>query len=107
MALVECPNCSKRISNRAAQCSHCGFDLHSVSEDKLQRIKRIKAIEKQQKLMTYSFLALLLFVAGFAITYLGDSETYPWMPVAGQAASATGFVWYIAIRAWTIWLKRK
>lgn len=36
MALINCPNCGKEVSNRAASCPSCGYDLSVLheSEDK-------------------------------------------------------------------------
>ncbi|MCB7038990.1 zinc ribbon domain-containing protein [Eggerthella sinensis] len=32
MSLVECPECGKEISDKAASCIHCGYPLHGEKE---------------------------------------------------------------------------
>lgn len=31
MALIECPECSKEVSDTAETCTHCGFSLETAS----------------------------------------------------------------------------
>ncbi len=33
MALINCPNCGKQISEKATKCIHCDFELNKKSED--------------------------------------------------------------------------
>lgn len=32
MALIKCPECSKEISDKSKQCTHCGFPLPTVED---------------------------------------------------------------------------
>ena len=38
MALINCPECNKKISSAAASCPHCGFPMHQPSQSPEQEI---------------------------------------------------------------------
>jgi len=78
-----------------------------MDEQKLETHRAIEAIKRQQRMMTMSFVALLMFIGGFALMYVGDEQIYPWIPTVATALSAIGFVAYIALRAWAIFAPRK
>jgi|ERR1700688_3634587 len=40
MALIECPECQRQISDKAAACPHCGHPIATVSEYELSDLKR-------------------------------------------------------------------
>ena len=107
MALVECPICSKRISSRATECSHCGHDLSQLSEGQKEARRAITSIKKQQRLMTQSFIAMLVFCTGVLSFFLGDHEAKPWLPLASQLLGVTGLVWYLALRCFMVVQKVK
>lgn len=33
MALIKCPECGKKISNKAKQCIHCGYPLNEIENE--------------------------------------------------------------------------
>ena len=69
MAVINCPSCKKKISDKAKSCSHCNLVIAGVDQEQLQNIKQINAINLQQSLMTHSFIAMLLFCGGFLFFY--------------------------------------
>ena len=56
MAVINCPSCKKKISDKAKTCSHCDIELGSIDEDKLAAIRQTNLIQKSQKLMNHSFI---------------------------------------------------
>lgn len=107
MALVECPICTKRISSLAKECQHCGNDLTQLSDGQKEARRSIAKIKKQQRLMTQSFIAMLVFCSGVLGYFLGDHQTYPWLPLASQIVGVTGLVWYLALRCFMVVQKVK
>lgn len=102
MALVECPICSKRISSRASECQHCGGQLNTLSEGQKAARRDIITFNKQQRLLTQSFIAMLVFCAGVLGYFLGDHQRYTWLPLASQIVGVTGLVWYVAVRCFMV-----
>ncbi|MDN4503303.1 zinc-ribbon domain-containing protein [Alteromonadaceae bacterium BrNp21-10] len=106
MALTNCPSCNKKISDKAKECSHCGFAIGSATEDDVRRKKVLNRVHKSQQLMTQSMIAMLMFIGGMGMMFWGDvdkgSTQYKW----AMFAAFVGFVWYIVNRIRGIWLKK-
>lgn len=69
MALINCPECNKEISDKVINCPHCGYPL--VSEAQLKKNSATNLAEKvikKKKAIIISLLAVLGFVA-ILITY--------------------------------------
>lgn len=107
MAIISCPVCEQRVSNKSAVCPKCKTDLTSATPEKLSAQHRDKMLRQSQSLMNQSMLALLLFLAGFGILYWWQPTTGSYNEYVSTAAIALGFCWYVVCRARIIWLKRK
>ncbi|MBW8190689.1 zinc ribbon domain-containing protein [Neiella marina] len=107
MALVDCALCSKKISSKAKSCPHCKADFENLTQGQLDARRDIAKIKRSQSLMTQSFVAMLLFCTGVLMYFLGDHETYIWMPLAGQIVGVTGLVWYLSMRIFMVVQKVK
>ncbi len=107
MAIISCPVCDQRISNKATECPKCKTDLTAATPEKLAAKHRDKMLRQSQSLMNQSMLALLLFLAGFGILYWWQPENGSYNEYVSTAAIALGFCWYVVCRARIIWLKRK
>ena len=49
MAVINCPKCRKKISDKAKTCQHCGIELNGINEEQLHNIKKVNLIEASQK----------------------------------------------------------
>jgi len=107
MAVINCPSCSKKISSKATVCDHCQINLENIDEEKLANMKRIALINESQKMMTLSFIALLLFCGGFLFFYWQNAQIGTWEYVASVTSAIVGFILYIFTRVKLILLKRK
>jgi len=106
MALVDCPSCSKKISDKAQSCQHCDFTLGTVNADDIARKKSLNIYLKNQNVQTQSMIAMLLFVAGFGFMYWGAAEPGGLQHNLAIGLALIGFVWYIINRVRLIILKR-
>jgi len=105
MAIINCPQCAKSISDKHKECPHCNLDMTNMSEEKLQSLGKIKHLKNSQTLMTHQFVAMLLFLAGcFSYYTLEDKESPQF--VLAQASIVVGFLWYIVNRIRIIISKR-
>ena len=105
MAVINCPGCKKKISDKARSCSHCELDLQNVDEEKLETLNKINTINKSQQLMTHSFIAMLLFCGGFLFMYKMPSES--WQHSLATVSTVVGFIMYIVVRIMLVFNKRK
>ena len=107
MALIDCPKCKKKISSKVKECQHCGVNLANLDAEGITKLGKVSLIEKQQKIMTQSFIAMLLFCGGFLFTFWQNPETGSIQQITAITSTVVGFVWYIINRLRLIVLKRK
>jgi hypothetical protein len=91
MAVVNCPGCNKKISDKAKSCNHCQVDLSGVDADKLARLSRESLINKTQRLMNYSFVAMLMFCGGFLFMFWDNVTPGSWQQTLAIVCTAIGF----------------
>jgi hypothetical protein len=107
MAVIKCPSCKQKISDKAKSCTHCLFDLSGMDAEKMATIKQVDYVKKSQSLMNHSFIAMLLFCGGFlALFYREDVSADDWQHNAALASTIAGFVLYLVTRVRLIMLKR-
>jgi hypothetical protein len=98
MAIIQCPNCSKKISSVSSLCPHCGFQRGDVDEEQLQEFKRRKLRDHLYHLKMTSYLVMTLFLAAFG-WYWWESSDFQRQPSAGPVALlAIGALAYLVIR---------
>lgn len=107
MAVINCPGCKKKISDKAKSCNHCDLDLSALDSDKLAGLNRVNLINKTQRLMNYSFIAMLLFCGGFLFMFWDNVQPGSWQHNLAMVSAIIGFVMYIIIRAMLLFTKRK
>lgn len=106
MAVINCPSCKKKISDKAKTCSHCDIPIADIDPEKMAFIKQTNAIKQQQSLMTHSFIAMLLFCGGFLFFYLQDAQPNTVEYFASIGSAVIGFILYIVTRVRLLLLKR-
>ena len=106
MAVINCPACKNKISDKAKECSHCQLDLTELDAEKISQIKRVSAVEQSQKLMNHSFVAMLLFCGGFLFLYSQNAQPGSWEYIISIASTVVGFILYIVTRVRLLLIKR-
>jgi len=106
MAVISCPSCKKKVSDKAKTCSHCRSEIAGIDQEKLAFIRQTNAIKQQQSLMTHSFIAMLLFCGGFLFFYLKDAQSGTIEYNASIASTVLGFILYLVTRVRLLLLKR-
>ncbi|MEW6991560.1 hypothetical protein AADZ91_12825 [Colwelliaceae bacterium 6441] len=106
MAVINCPSCRKKISDKATTCSHCQIDLVNLDEEKLALNRQVSKIHKSQRIMTWSFIAMLMFCGGFLFFYWKNVQPGTWQYYLSVGSTILGFFIYIITRVQLILLKR-
>lgn len=107
MAVINCPSCKKKISDKAKSCGHCNLELSELDDEKRTSLSRVNLINKTQRLMNYSFIAMLLFCGGFLFMFWNNVQPGSWQHNAAMVTAFIGFIMYIIIRAMLVFTKRK
>ncbi len=98
MALVNCPACSKRISNKSTVCPHCQSSINAVDDSAHeQAIYRVRW-KKSQRRQYLSFFTLLMFLIGTVFYWMGMDDPDHWHAVVGKILLAAGFIGYAVLR---------
>ncbi|MCC2615432.1 hypothetical protein LJ739_04160 [Aestuariibacter halophilus] len=106
MALIDCPACSKKISDKAPSCQHCGFAVGEASSEDIARKQSLQKFQKVHSIQNQSLVAMLLFVAGFGFMYWGGTRPGDVQHTAAIACSVVGFCWYVVNRVRLVFAKR-
>jgi hypothetical protein len=106
MAVINCPSCKKKISDKTKSCEHCEIDLTTFDPEKISSLKRVSTVATSQQLMNHSFIAMLLFCGGFLFLYSQDAQRGTWEYIAAIASTILGFILYIITRVRLLLTKR-
>lgn len=97
MALMNCPACRKRMSNKATTCPHCNFTLTGAPEQ-VEEIARRQRERARRQLQMHSMIAMTLFAAGALMVLMGSMQTEGWQSWAGKLVLLLGFGFYLVTR---------
>ncbi|MEN1726897.1 MAG: zinc ribbon domain-containing protein [Pseudomonadota bacterium] len=106
MALIRCPNCQARISNKVTVCPHCeyvlGTDLFMESEKMAtRRYKR-----QRYHALNWSYVGLTLLVFGAIWWWLVEPQGWVMPPpLTAVTMVIIGAILYTLARGWMLWLK--
>lgn len=107
MAVINCPQCNNKISDKAKTCANCHLVLDELDTEQLTTIRRVNTIQKSQRIMTFSFIAMLFFCGGFLYYYAKNVQPGTLEYYLSTGAILVGFVSYIVTRIQLLILKRK
>lgn len=97
MSIVNCPQCNKKISDKAKSCPHCQVDT-DMDEEKRERLAAVNRAQTIKSLSTQSMMALILALAGFYVMYFQNPEPESIQLLLSQVAFGAGFIWYVGVR---------
>jgi len=106
MALIRCPHCHNRISDRMQACPHCDEALVELSAEEQARLISRRYKRQRYRALNVSYLGLTFLVIGAIWWWLVEPQgwTMP-PPVVAMALVMVGAVVYVLARAWMLWLK--
>ena len=106
MALVDCPSCNKKTSDKAKTCPHCDFKIGDATSEDIERKQSLQRFKKLASIQNQSLLAMLIFVASFGFMYWGGTRPGDLQHNLAILGAVVGFVWYLVNRARIGYIKR-
>ncbi|CAN5323071.1 zinc ribbon domain-containing protein [soil metagenome] len=106
MALVDCPDCNRRVSSRAEICAHCGAPIAGAGVDDFRATRHAGSSRSRARLKLQLLTALTLFVLGacwliFENLDPGESNRlFPGLLTVG------GLIWYAIVRL-LLWVRSR
>lgn len=107
MAIISCPYCQQKVSDKAAVCGKCGGNLADVSPEQLERFSRDKRLAQSQNLNNQAMIALVIFLGSFCWYYYRVPEQDSLELHAVNACMVLGCLWYVVTKARIVLFKRK
>jgi len=107
MALINCSECKKEVSDKAASCPHCGAPIFIARESKAAGALLTTVQETSKKLKAHKVIASLMFWFGIGWVIVDTNAIVrPGESIAAPAMTSIGLLWYIVTR-FRIWWHHK
>jgi len=102
MALVQCPECKKEVSDRAEKCPNCAYPLQDTNsgkqDDDVMTIELTsKALKKQM------VFAVLFLLASFLIVIVASVNCIEALGYFGLICAVASVIWMIVIKVRKWW----
>ena len=108
MALINCTECKKEISNTAISCPHCGASIKTEKNTVFSNLDTITIQQTSKKLKIHTIYSILIIIIGFILNIksqlLGTFAIY--IAIVGQVFILIGLFWLIITRL-RIWWNHK
>lgn len=107
MALIDCPSCGKKMSNKAPSCPSCGFSA-TASPDEQDRLRSRKASDRFRRQQMLQMLAVLILLVGGILWWFGSTgsgERAATMLAIGQTLLVAAILLYAFARGAMLWDK--
>lgn len=74
MALIQCPDCGKKVSSEAEKCVRCGFPLQNISHEQYKQafeknIEERKALNRQNAKIQLIWLVIFSLIIAILVWY--------------------------------------
>ncbi len=102
MALISCPVCKKRVSNRAIRCSNCAAPIASQDDEQTERAAQRNRWKQNRRLQNISFVMILFFLIGALLFWYNKADISGWKYLLGEFIMVIGFVGYAVLRIYKL-----
>lgn len=108
MALIDCPECGKQVSDAARACPGCGVSIAGASEEKAAGANLTTTQITSKKLKLQQVASALLLLGGVvSLLTVNSSPDEPMGPSPiPTALTSIGLVWFVVTRI-RIWWHHK
>ena len=112
MAIINCPSCTQKISDKAKICSNCNYDFvnkstsEGLSEEQLASKKKLAHIKKKYSLQMQAMAGIVLVLLGASLWYFGGRGFNTVSAVLKLSILAIGAIWYLTTRVRLVIFKK-
>lgn len=107
MAIIKCPSCRERVSDKRSTCPNCGFGITDQEAGLSLPEAEARAKRKRRaRLQMHSYAATLLFVAGIAWMLLESGGNVNNASYWSMFVTGMGIVWYFTVRVIMVLTRR-
>lgn len=112
MAIINCPSCRQKISDKAKICNHCDFNLsegetiNGLSQEQFESKEKLARIKKRYSLQMQAIAGIILFLAGIVLWYfIGEKGLTEVSHFIELGTALFGGLWYLLTRVRLIMFK--
>jgi len=108
MAIINCPGCGRRISDKSKFCTHCELPLGEMSQKDVDQLKRRNWRRRVWRAKNVTYAAMTALVVGLIWWYV--QEPVGWLlppPVVPTLLIFLGTLAYAIARIRLFWLRLK
>ena len=104
MAIINCPSCKERISDKAKICGYCHYDMvrkqtaTGLSEEHLASKAKMAHIKRRYSLQMQAMAGIILFLLGALLWYFGGRGFTGLADFVELSLTALGAIWYLLTR---------
>ena len=112
MAILKCPSCNEKISDKAKICNHCQYDLvkkstsQGLNEEQLASQKRMAHIKRRYSLQMQAMIGIIMVLSGSLMWYFGGRGFDSLSDMFALLILAVGSFLYLATRVRLIIFKK-
>jgi len=112
MAIINCPSCNSKISDKAKTCSGCQYDMvnsssaDGLNEELLASKKRMAHIKKRYSLQMQAMVGIIMVLGGSLTWYFGGRGTSSLSDLSGLLILVIGSALYLVTRVRLIIFKK-
>lgn len=112
MAIIKCPSCSGKISDKAKVCSHCNYDFvnkataDGLNEEQLASKKRMEHIKRRYSLQMQAMVGIILVLGGSFMWYFGGRGFDTGSGISGVIMLVIGAALYLTTRVRLLLFKK-
>jgi len=106
MAIIHCPQCSKRISSMVNVCPHCDIALGELTAGEQERLQRRRWKRQVYRATNLSYLGLTALVIGAMWWWFAEPQGWALPPpLPAVSMVIVGAAVYLVARCWMLWLR--
>ena len=107
MAIIACPGCNNKVSDKVKECPHCGVSVSGADKEAIESARRQMLLQKHQRVQMLAFVAMLMFCGGFLYYYWQNVKVETVEYYMSIGAIVVGCVLYVITRIQLLLIKRK
>jgi len=107
MAIVSCPFCGKKISNKAQSCQHCGGVMGNVSPEHAEKVHRELRYQKAKSINNYAMLSVVVFLGSFLYFHFQQPMQGSWQLELNYLVMGCSALGYVISKARMVMFKRQ
>lgn len=102
MAIIQCPECKKDVSDRAEKCPNCAYPLQNTNSD--HQDDNVLTIELTSKALKKQMVfAVLFLLASFLIVIIASVNRIEVLGYFGLIFAVASVIWMIVIKVRKWW----